>query len=265
MNTHWPLPANDTWSTPFAQALIKELDLFPGAQVLDIAAGGGIPAFYIAEQVGPDGRVLAIDINQRQILHARSSQGSHLPWLQFEAGDMRFLPPTLPQFDRITGNISFMFFRPDRSQALGNLLKFLKPGGQIVLTFPSLGTFDSLWTRVKNEMAERKLDTERQALDEYIAERPSADHARKWLQELGMEKVEVTESPLEVPTGPGREFLEHPLLRGGFLDDVYECFQDQGLAEEFMTAISRDTASFTPLYAQRCVMSGWAAPKKSKT
>lgn len=262
MNNHWPLPANDTWSTPFAQALLKHLDLFSGATALDIAAGGGIPAFYIAEQVGPDGQVLAIDVNHRQVLHARSSQRSHLPWLKFEVGDMRTLPPTLPQFDRITGNLSFMFFRPDRPQALGNLLKFLKPGGQIVLTFPSLGTFDSLWTRIKNEMEKRKLDAERQALDEYIAERPSAEQARKWLQELGMEKVEVTEWPLEVPTGPGREFLEHPLLRGGFLDDVYECFQDQSLAEEFMTVISQDTASFTPLYAQRCVMSGWAIPAR---
>ena len=72
-----------------------------------------------------------------------------------------------------------------------------------------------------------------------------------------MEKVAVNDLPLEVATGPGREFLEHPLLRGGFLDDVYECFQDQTLAEEFMTVISEDISSFTPLYAQRCVMSGW--------
>lgn len=258
MSQRWPLPQNDPWSTPFAEVLLKKLDLFPGAKVMDIAAGSGIPAFYIAEQVGPTGQVLAIDINQRQALYARSSQGSHLPWLKFEVGDMRSLPPTLQKFDRITGNLSFMFFRPDRLQALGNLIKFLKPGGQIVLTFPSLGTFDSLWQRVKKEMTKRKLVAEEHALDEYIAERPSADQARGWLEELGMEKVEATDWPLEVATGHGRQFLEHPLLRGGFLDDIYECFQDQNLAEEFMTDISQDIASFTPLYAQRCAMSAWA-------
>ena len=44
---------------------------------------------------------------------------------------------------------------------------------------------------------------------------------------------------------------------GGFLDDVYECFMDQNLAEKFMTGISEDIESFTPLVAQRCALSGW--------
>ena len=72
-----------------------------------------------------------------------------------------------------------------------------------------------------------------------------------------MEEIKVSEHPLEVFTGPGREFLEHPLLRGGFLDDVYECFQNQDLANEFMESISKNISSFTPLYAIRCAMSGW--------
>ncbi len=261
MKPQWPLPENDYWSTPFAEALLSHLELFPGATVLDVAAGSGIPAFHIAEQVGPGGQVLAVDIHQHQILRSRSSQGRHMPWLKFEVGDMRQLPPDLPRFDRITGNLSFMFFRPHRFEALQNLVRFLKSGGQIVLTFPSLGTFDSLWNQVNRAMTERGYESERKALIEYIEERPSADDARQWLQELGMEKIEVTDYPLEIATGPGRAFLEHPLLRGGFLDDVYECFKDQTLAEEFMTDISNDIESFTPLLAQRCAMSGWL-PKK---
>jgi ubiquinone/menaquinone biosynthesis C-methylase UbiE len=240
VNPQWPLPEYDYWSTPFAEALMSHLELFPGATVLDVAAGSGIPAFHIAEQVGPEGQVLAVDIHQHQILRSRSSQGRHMPWLKFEVGDMRQLPPDLPRFDRITGNLSFMFFR------------------QIVLTFPSLGTFDSLWDQVDRAMAERGYENERKALVEYIEERPSADDAKRWLEELNMERVKVTNYPLEIATGPGRAFLEHPLLRGGFLDDVYECFKDQTLAEEFMTAISNNIESFTPLYAQRCAMSGWS-------
>ena len=257
MSTIWSLPENDPWSTPFAKALLHHLDLFPGATVLDVAAGGGIPAFYIAGQVGPRGRVLAIDINQHQVARGRHLKGDRLPWLQFETGDMRALPPTPAPFDRISGNLSFMFFRPNRREALQNLIRYLKPGGQIVLTFPSLGTFDSLWKRVDREMGVRGLKEERKALAEYVEERPSAEQARQWLEELGMEKVEVTEWPLEIPTGPGREFLEHPLLRGGFLDDIYECFKCQELAKVFMDAISEDLSSFVPLLAQRCAMSAW--------
>ena len=253
----WPLPRQDYWSTPFTEALLHHLDLFPGATILDIASGHGIPAFYLAEQVGPMGRVLGIDSNEHQIARARAIQGPHLPWLRFECLDMRTLPSRVPTFDRITGNLSVMFFRPNRFETVHGLMDHLKPGGQLVLTFPSLGTFDSLWRRIDQEMTTRGLGRERQRLGEYVAERPSGEEGRAWLDALGLERIEATEWPLEVTTGPGPMFLHHPLLRGGYLDDVYECFEDQRLAEEVMKAVSEDVPSFTPLIAQRCVLSGW--------
>ena len=70
-----------------------------------------------------------------------------------------------------------------------------------------------------------------------------------------MDRIDVTEWPLEIESGPGREFLHHPLLRGGFLDDAYECFEDQQLAEDVMRTVSEDLTSFLPLVAQRCAMS----------
>ena len=248
MAPSWPLPENDPWSTPFAQLLMHHLELQPGDTVLDIAAGGGIPSFHLAERVGSQGMVLAVDIHQGQVLRSRSIQDRHMPWLQFEVGDMRFLPETLPRFDRF--------------EALKNLVRFLKPGGQIVLTFPSLGTFDSLWVCVDEEMKRGNLVKERKALADYIEERPSANQAKQWLEELGMERVEVTEWPLEIHTGPGLDFLEHPLLRGGFLDDIYECFEDQNLANKFMEDLSQDIDRFTPLLAQRCAMSGFLPEQK---
>src|SRR5262249_19642104 len=145
--------AHDFWSTPFAQSLLLHLDLQPGASILDIASGHGIPAFYLAEQVGPTGQVVAIDLSGRQIESARAIQGMHLPWLRFECLDMRALPSELPCFDRITGNLAVMFLRPHRFEAVQGLVEHLKPGGQLVLTFPSLGTFDLLWRRVDQEMA----------------------------------------------------------------------------------------------------------------
>jgi len=253
----WPLPKRDPWSTPFAETLLSQLDLTPGLSILDVACGHGIPAFYLAEQTGPSGKVLGIDVHPTQLARARAIQGQQLPWLEFAEHDVRNLPSTLPEFDRITGNLSFMFFRPDRFAALKDLLQHLRLVGQIALTFPSMGTFDSLWQRVNHEMTTRGLDQERTKLWEYIHERPSALDAQQWLEQLGMERIVVEDQPLEIETGPGQEFLWHPLLRGGFLEDVFECFEHQEDAEEFMTAISHDVTSFIPLVAQRCVMAGW--------
>ncbi len=257
MRLRWPLPAHDYWSTPFAESLLQHLKLCPGVSILDIAAGHGIPAFYLAEQVGPAGQVLAIDLSGRQVESARAIQGAQLPWLRFECLDMRALPQYLPCFDRVTGNLSVMFFRPNRFEAVRGLVEHLKPGGQLVLTFPSLGTFESLWRRIDQEMAVRGLLAERRRLEAYLTERPSAAEAQGWLDRLNLGRIVAAEYPLEVATGAGQAFLQHPLLRGGFLDDAYECFEDQGLADEVMTRVSEDIESFTPLIAQRCVLSGW--------
>jgi SAM-dependent methyltransferase len=253
----WPLPAYDSWSTPFAESLLTHLDLFSGATILDVASGHGIPAFYLAEKVGRSGQVVGIDLNAHQVRRARTIQGQQWPWLRFECLDMRALPSNLPRFDRITGNLSVMFFRPDRFATLQGLAAHLKPGGQMVLTFPSLGTFDSLWQRVDQEMAGRRLSEERRRLEAYVGERPSAAQGHQWLNKLNLERIIVSEYPLEVAAGHGRAFLHDPLLRGGFLDDVYECFDDATLAEEIMTAVSEDVASFLPLIALRCVLAGW--------
>jgi hypothetical protein len=171
--------------------------------------------------------------------------------------DMRSLPLGLPTFDRITGNLSVMFCRPNRFEAIQGLVEHLIPGGQLVLTFPSLGTFNSLWQRVGHDLLQGGLNAEQRRFEAYLAERPSAKDAQGWLEQLELDRIEVAEYPLEVVTGPGREFLDHPLLRGGFLDDVYECFEDQHCAEEFMTRLSENIHRFTPLIAQRCVLSGW--------
>ena len=256
------LPKKDPWSRPFAESLLTHLDLQAGLTVLDVNCGDGIPAFYLAHQVDSAGQVLAIDVSETQLMRARAVQGPYFPWLEFRREDVKQLPEDLGCFDRITGNLSFMFFRPDRETVLHQLLRFLKPGGQLVLTFPSLGTFDSLWKRVDKEMLERGLTSERERLAEYIEERPSTGDAAKWMKSGGLERIEVAEYPLKVETGPGQEFLYHPLLRGGFLEDVYECFTDQELAESVMQTISYDTQSFIPLIAHRGVMSGWH-PKPS--
>lgn len=145
----------------------------------------GIPAFHIADQIGPQGHVLAIDINQHQILRARSTQQGRMPWLKFEVANMKQLPPGFSSFDRITGNLSFMFFRPNRPEALKQLLAFLKPGGQIVLTFPSLGTFDSLWDQVRLRMKAQDYLKELERFEEYFEERPPPSMPGSGLQNWG--------------------------------------------------------------------------------
>lgn len=52
-------PSRDSWQQP--QAVIRALHVAPGAHIADLGAGGGYFTFVLAEAVGPEGKVYAID------------------------------------------------------------------------------------------------------------------------------------------------------------------------------------------------------------
>ena len=217
----------------------------------------GFPPSTLRSRWGLQGRFWPSISVRHQIERARTIQGVHLPWLRFESLDMRALPEHLPCFDRITGNLSVMFFRPNRFEAVQGLVEHLKPGGQLVLTFPSLGTFESLWRRIDQEMAVGGLSAERRRLEAYLAERPSAADARGWLDRLHLSRIVVAEYPLEVATGAARRFSIIPCSGVVFSMMRTNVLRISGLADEVMIRVSEDVGSFRPLIAQRCVLSGW--------
>lgn len=96
--------------------------------------------------------------------------------------------------------------RPNRFEVIRGLVDRLNPAGQLVLTFPSYGTFDSLWQRVEQALLQQGLANERTKFQDYLNERPSARERRGWLRALALERVEAIEYPLEVATGPGDDF-----------------------------------------------------------
>jgi arsenite methyltransferase len=59
---HMNDPSRDSWQQP--KAVIQALNVSPGARVADLGAGGGYFTWPLAEAVGPDGKVYAVDINE---------------------------------------------------------------------------------------------------------------------------------------------------------------------------------------------------------
>lgn len=68
-----PCPASQSWvlENPLAEAnartLIAQLDLFPGMRVLDVGCGPGRLSIPIAERIGPDGEVVALDLQTEML------------------------------------------------------------------------------------------------------------------------------------------------------------------------------------------------------
>lgn len=108
----------------FTCARIAESSRLPGARALEIGAGNGSVALWLAGQVGPDGSVTAVDLDV-----------SHIPphdRLTVSRLDLLEQPPPDGPFDVIHGRC-VMTHLPNRDTLLPALCERLAPGGTILI------------------------------------------------------------------------------------------------------------------------------------
>ena len=111
---------------------LEERGLSEGWQCLEVGAGGGSVAAWLCERVGPDGRVLATDIDTRFLETLR------LPNLEVRRHDVVSDPLPEAAFDLVHARL-VLGHLPKRDQALRRMATALKPGGWLVVE-----DFDSL-------------------------------------------------------------------------------------------------------------------------
>jgi ubiquinone/menaquinone biosynthesis C-methylase UbiE len=126
-------PALGFWDR-FGRATVERLELRPGAIVLDACAGSGASALPAAEQVGPSGKVVAVDLADNLLALARAKAGRQgLKNLETRNSDIEDLDYTPGAFDAVV--IVFgLFFLPDMAAATAALWRLLAPGGQLAVT-----------------------------------------------------------------------------------------------------------------------------------
>lgn len=109
-------------------------ELGVGSRVLDVAAGRGAFLFAAADKVGPQGRVIGIDLAANMVnktcedIHRRKLKNTQM--LQMSAQALDFPDAS---FDWVLCGFALWFF-PQPQQALREMWRVLKPGGRVVLT-----------------------------------------------------------------------------------------------------------------------------------
>lgn len=125
---------------PVTAALVEYAAPRAGMQVLDLASGTGEPAISLAERVGPQGHVSALDLSADLLeIAAKRAKQRGLTNISFHPGDAQSLPFPDQSFDLATCRFGVMFFA-DANLALRGLRRVLKPGARAC--FAAWGRFE---------------------------------------------------------------------------------------------------------------------------
>lgn len=104
--------------------------LAPGMTALDVATGTGKVAQGLADQVGPFGRVVGVDVSTVMIERARRANADRIE-LEFVVGDALDLPVDDGAFDAAT--IAFgMRNLTDYERGFAEMRRAIRPGGRVV-------------------------------------------------------------------------------------------------------------------------------------
>ena len=113
---------------------LARLGAGPGRRCIEIGAGGGAVAFWLAERVAPDGVVVATDV-ETDFLAAEAARYPNLEVLRHD-----ITSEDLPTgFDLVHARW-LVEWLPDKREALGRMMAALRPGGVLIVEEPDFVT-----------------------------------------------------------------------------------------------------------------------------
>ncbi len=114
-------------------APLEHLALQPGETVLDLGSGPGLDALLAARRVGPQGRVIGVDMTPAMLERARrnAERGGYAN-VEFREGRLEALPVEDASVDAVTSNCVINLV-PDKAAVFREVARVLKPGGRLVI------------------------------------------------------------------------------------------------------------------------------------
>jgi SAM-dependent methyltransferase len=128
---HAWIPRMREWYSPATELMLDLAYLAEGDRVLDIAAGDCDQSIAAGGRVGPDGRVLAIDVAEDLLeIGARSAREAGMRNVETRAMDAGDLDLPDESFDAVICRFALMYL-PDPVNALHGMKRVLRQGGRV--------------------------------------------------------------------------------------------------------------------------------------
>jgi ubiquinone/menaquinone biosynthesis C-methylase UbiE len=135
-----PCPASLAWLVDnpirrrYLRPVLDRVGIRPGERVLELGPGPGIFTVEAARRVGPEGELVAVDIQPEMIAQAEKRvREAGLTNVQAHIADACHLPLDDASVDRVF-LVTVLPEIPDQVSALAELRRVLKPGGVLSIT-----------------------------------------------------------------------------------------------------------------------------------
>lgn len=188
---------------PWSAHLIRSANVQMGEHVLDVACGTGIVARHIAPRVGPQGKVIGLDLNPDKISVAGAAaerEGLAIEWL---TGPAEQLPFPDGSFDLITCQFGLMFFT-DRRRALTEMRRVLRAGGRVVVSVWQ-GLDRHPFYQTLHEVSQHHLGN---SSVQAVFSLGDSDELRRLLTDAGFQQVKIEPASITARYSNPEEFLD---------------------------------------------------------
>lgn len=190
------------------------VDVQPGETVLDLGSGAGLDLLLAAEKVGPEGRVIGVDMTDPMIEAAqRNVRAAGFDTVEVRKGHIEELPVESGSVDWVISNC-VINLSPDKEKVFAEIARVLRPGGRLSISDIMVEDLPE-WLR-KSAAAYTACIGGAIAEPEYLA----------GLRRAGLGEVEVTE----------RLVYDEPSLRGLVATDLDSLGVDPSALDEGISA-----------------------------
>ncbi|KAM3094827.1 class I SAM-dependent methyltransferase [Phormidesmis sp. 146-35] len=181
---------------PASRKRIQATGITTNWRCLEVGAGAGSIAQWMASVVGENGKVVAVDLDTRFVNNIQ------LPNVEVLQADIRSLPLEDHSFDLVHARYVLIHIS-DFQVALSRMLDLLKPGGWIVIEEPDFSAAKAI---VGEEAAYQSMNRVNQAIFQMFANR-NMDYALgiklpAIFQQLGLQPLVENDVPIS-PGGSG--------------------------------------------------------------